>query len=165
MRARGVALCLSALVSACATQTYDRARAEAPLRSAVEKPLYDLSLMRDEPPPLLAQALEHPFRLVDGADCAALLEEIAALDDILGPDIDREREEDDAFDAAQILTGAVSGVWSLPYRSIVRRLSGAHQREGRLREAILAGLVRRGFLKGAARQAGCSAPSSLGPLD
>lgn len=59
------------------------------------------------------------------------------------------------IDATQILTGAVSGALSLPYRGIIRRVTGADRRERLLRRAILAGMVRRGFLKGAAHAAGC----------
>lgn len=85
------------------------------------------------------------------------MEEIRALDGILGSDIDVARDpEDDTFSATELLTGAVGGVWSLPYRSIVRRITGANRRERELRQAILAGMVHRGFLKGVAAQAGCS---------
>lgn len=154
-------LVLCASVAGCATRTYNpRARDEEPMRGAMEAPLRDLSLLRDAPPALLTEAAENPFRLPADADCQALIEEITALDAILGPDIDTPRDsEDDAFNATELLTGAVSGVWSLPYRSIVRRVTSAAQRDRTLRQAVLAGMVRRGFLKGAVERTGCPAPS------
>jgi hypothetical protein len=160
------ALSIAVLEAGCATRTYDRGAAEAPLRGVVERPLYDLSLMRDAPPPLLLEAMAHPFELSGAADCASVTGEIAALDAMLGPDIDRARADDEErIDAGQILTGVITSAWSLPYRSIVRRLSGADRRERRLREAILAGMVRRGFLKGWAHRSGCASPSPPGPPD
>jgi hypothetical protein len=151
---------LSGATSGCATRTYNRARDEANFRGAVEEPLRDLSVLRDAPPALLAEVAAAPFRLSADVDCRALMEEIAALDGILGPDIDVAHDpNDETFSATELLTGAVGGVWSLPYRSIVRRITGANRRERELRHAILAGMVRRGFLKGTAAQAGCS-PSS-----
>lgn len=157
---------LCGLISGCATRTYDRARDEGNFRGAVEEPLRDLSVLREAPPALLADAAAAPFRLSADVDCGALMEEIAALDGVLGPDIDVARdEEDESFSATELLTGAVSGVWSLPYRSIVRRISGANRRERELRHAILAGMVRRGFLKGAAARAGCFASSQGNALD
>jgi hypothetical protein len=158
-------LILCGLIAGCATRTYDRARDEANLRGAVEEPLRDLSVLRDAPPPLLAEAAADPFRLSADADCEALTEEITALDRILGSDVDVPRDPaDETFSATELLTGAVGGIWSLPYRGIVRRITGANRREGELRQAILAGMVRRGFLKGAA-QAGCSASSQDSILD
>lgn len=154
----GLVLC--AFAAGCATRTYDpRAREDEALRGAVEEPFRDLSLLRDAPPALLTQAVEDPFRLPADGDCQALMEEIAALDAILGPDIDTPREsEDDSFNATELLTGAVGGVWSLPYRSIVRRVTSAAERDRTLRQAVLAGMVRRGFLKGAVARTTCPAP-------
>lgn len=98
------ALMLCAFAAGCATRTYydPRAREEEPLRGAMEAPLRDLSLLRHDPPALLTQAAENPFRLPADADCQALIEEIAALDAILGPDIDTPRDsEDDAFNVCE----------------------------------------------------------------
>jgi hypothetical protein len=79
---------------------------------------------------------------------------------VLGPDLDAadEQEDDSEFDASGLLSGAIGGIVGLPYRSIVRRLSGAAGRERVLRDAIFAGMVRRAFLKGAARTACALAP-------
>jgi hypothetical protein len=93
--------------------------------------------------------------LASDAECSAVLDEISALDLVLGPDLDDadEHEEESDIDAAGLLANAIGGIIGLPYSSIVRRLSGAAGRERVLREAIFAGMVRRAFLKGVARTA------------
>lgn len=157
-------LVLCASLAACATRAYDRTRTQRPFSGAVEEPLRDLSLLRDAPPPILTAAAEAPFSLAPDATCEAVLQDIAALDAILGPDVDTTQDpEGGAINGTELLTGAIGGVWSLPYRSIIRRVTGARQRESALRRAILAGMVRRGFLKGVAARAECN--QTTDPID
>jgi hypothetical protein len=108
----------------------------------------------------LIRAAEAPYALPSDPACSAILNEISALDLVLGPDLDAAdgREEKSNFDASGLLSGAMGGIIGLPYRSIVRRISGAEGRERVLRDAIFAGMVRRAFLKGVAVAACAPAP-------
>lgn len=147
------------LVSACASTTYtDRSSEDRRVSGAFQQPFRDVSWMRENPPDILIRAVEAPYALEPDAECGPLLEEITALDAVLGPDLDAENppEERSSTDALGLVAGAIRGAISLPYRSIIRRLSGAEERDHVLRDAIFAGMVRRAFLRGVAQRADCA---------
>jgi len=87
------------------------------------------------------------------------------LDSILGPDLEgqpgassrpiisRESAERSARSAAR---GAASS-W-IPFRGFVRELTGAERHSRAVKEAVLAGMVRRAYLKGLREQLQCRAP-------
>jgi hypothetical protein len=116
----------------------------------------DLSLLQDAPSSeVLLTAAAGPY-VTDGlADCLTISRELAALDTVLGPDIDGSSAAPDA--SAHLAAGVIGGVFGLPFRGVVRQLSGAQQREVTRQAAVLAGMVRRGFLKGRASLA-CPQP-------
>ncbi len=150
---------LAAMLCGCATTTYSDHAGDTRVRGAFEQPFRDVSWMREEPPEVLTRVVEAPYSL-ESAECSAILNEISALDLVLGPDLDAPEVEDSddeesSADATGLLSGAIRGVIGLPYRGVFRRLSGAERRDHVLEEAILAGLARRAFLKGVGRQAGC----------
>jgi hypothetical protein len=60
---------------------------------------------------------------------------------------------------------AIGGVIGLPFRGVIRTLSGADYRERVLADAILSGIARRAFLKGAGRAAGCEGLPMLDVLE
>ena len=123
------------------------------------QPLHDLSLMHEVAPPILLDAQAHPYQTPDDIQCAALLSQISALDQVLGPDVDAPPTPNQHGDGvAHLATDAVGGALSLPYRGIVRRISGAEREDKALRAAILAGVARRAFLKGIAQDRLCSPP-------
>lgn len=138
---------LLAGVAACATPGPERSR--DPVGAAIEQPMRDLSLMQDAalPEPLRKAAIA-PYGVEGLADCRAIQIELAALDGVLGGDIDAPATAPDG--SGQFAAGLIGSVFGLPFRGVVRQVTGAHQRE-RIREAaVLAGMVRRGFLKGRA---------------
>ena len=145
--------------SGCAATTYSQRVGDRRMSGAFEQPFADSGWTRENPPQVLIHAAEAPYALPGDAACAAILDEVAALDQVLGPDLDAEDHPGEEFgeNARSFVIGAVAdaigGVVGLPYRSIVRRVSGANRRERTLREAIFAGMVRRAFLKGVARTA------------
>jgi len=47
----------------------------------------------------------------------------------------------------------------IPFRGILREVSGASEHQRRIRAAIQAGLARRGFLKGVGETHGCKYPA------
>ncbi|MBA3067432.1 MAG: hypothetical protein FP825_03000 [Hyphomonas sp.] len=162
---------LFALMQACTSTTYEDKPGEARVQGAMEQPFRDISWMRENPPDILIRAAETPYLWDPAATCEDFHAEILALDLILGPDLDQVPEEDEesSSDGAGLLSSAIGGLIGLPYRGIVRRISGAEKRERELRKAILAGMVRRAFLKGLARDAGCPGaelvlPDEIPPL-
>jgi hypothetical protein len=82
-----------------------------------------------------------------------------ALDVILGPDLDTLKAADKPNEFAKTaLVGAVRGL--LPYSGLLRLITGAKARQRRIAEAIAAGGVRRGYLKGLGESLGCAVPAA-----
>jgi hypothetical protein len=108
----------------------------------------------------MGQVVSAPYSPPVDPGCAGLASEIAALDGILGADLDaaaatgrRGRSL-----AAKSLTQAAHSL--VPYRSWVRKLSGAEKRDERLAAAIITGTTRRAYLKGLGSARGCAPPAS-----
>jgi hypothetical protein len=136
---------------------------------AASSPLRDLNLMKKEIPVVLLAAMDAPYQTRTAFDCPSIAQEVAALDIVLGPDVDVPDEErrrdyyrigaEEAADAAlDAVRDAAEGV--VPVRSWVRRLTGAQQHDKKIKEAIYAGSVRRAFLKGMGDQRGCMHPAA-----
>ena len=127
--------------------------------TAATAPLEDLNLRRQEVPEILISARNSPYGTQDLRRCSAIISQIAALDDALGPDVDEPEQQTGTGDqAANLALDMVRDTATdfIPLRSWVRRLSGAAARDQQVQAAIRAGLVRRGFLKGIALQRRCS---------
>lgn len=150
------ALLLILLLPACAS-TQRVAGQQGGYEQAAATPLYDINVLRTKIPAALVAAESRPYLTPTPLTCAAIEREVAALDDALGPDLDIAPKADDpsllargsdiAKDASVSLVG--SGAASLiPFRGWVRTLSGAERNDEIVREAIVAGGVRRGYLKG-----------------
>lgn len=145
-------------LSACATTTYaGPSSSGSRVGNAMAQPLRDISWMREDPPESLSQAMLDPYRLAGDVSCDELLSEIAALNVLLGPDVDAyEVTGDSGAYAGGLAIDAIAGIVGLPFRGVFRWVSGADKREKALAAAILSGVSRRSFLKGAARQMGCA---------
>jgi hypothetical protein len=155
-------LLVSAVACGCTSTTYKDKTGDARVQNAFEQPLRDVSWMRENPPEILIRAAENPYARSVPTDCLEVLSEIEALDLVLGPDLDRLAEEDSESDSDGngMLSGAIGSLIGLPYRGVIRSISGAGKREKGLRKAILAGMVRRGFLKGLVLDAACNDPEA-----
>ena len=132
-------------------------------------PLHDLNLMRVEIPPVLLAARLAPFARPDDLSCAALAVHILELDAVLGVEPDTaqappddaliERGADLAVDAVEgLLQGALAGV--IPFRRWVRMLTGAERHAREVAAAIVAGSLRRAYLKGLGDHGGCEPPAA-----
>lgn len=139
----------------CATtsQTSSERGADA-VSGAVSQPLRDLSLIRKAVPEVLARAVADPYATSTPVDCGALTREIGDLDAVLGPDL-KAGGKDKGGDAFDMVSGALGSAIDLPFRGVVRKVSGAEKHDRDAARAVLAGMVRRGFLKGQALTAGC----------
>lgn len=124
---------------------------------AVASPLTDLNIVSRDIPPTLQLAQIEPYRLEGLAECPALWDEIEALDAVLGPDADAPADKDGIVNKG-LKTGGSFLSGFIPFRGIVRRVSGAKAEEDRFEAAVYAGVARRSFLKGVAQGRECSAP-------
>jgi hypothetical protein len=103
-------------------------------------------------PPILRSAADAPYQIASPVGCEALDQEIARLDEALGPDVDAESPEEPGV-VERAVTGAVRG--AIPYRWALRWMIGAESKERAFAEAVQAGTARRGFLKGMRRGLAC----------
>ena len=85
------------------------------------------------------------------------MSEVSALDEVLGPDLDLPEEERARISAGRMAKTVVGSF--IPFRGLIREVSGANDHDRRIRAAIQAGLARRGFLKGAGQAKGCAYPA------
>lgn len=119
-------------------------------------PVTDLNIDKKEIPELLIQAQRDPYRL-EGLDrCRELIAAVEEFDEMLGPDLDLPQEERDSITASRVGKAVVGSF--IPFRGIIREVSGASEHARRTRAAIQAGLARRGFLKGIGQERGCKYP-------
>lgn len=128
-----------------------------PVSSAVTAPFNDLNLIRPAIPELLQEAEKKPYDLPEDLSCESLSVRIAALDEVLGSDIDASdtdeeksivvRGQDELGDAA---VGALRSTTEsvIPFRSWVRKLTGAEKYSKKVQRSIASGEARRSFLKG-----------------
>lgn len=123
----------------------------------IATPVSDLNLKKDKIPDVLLAAQAQPYDLSGLGSCKRLTGAIAELDGILGADLDLPQTDDDSASAGSIAKSAVGSF--IPFRGLIREISGANSHERRLQSAIMAGSVRRGFLKGVGQQRGCAYPA------
>jgi hypothetical protein len=120
------------------------------------QPARDIGVERIRVPPLLAEARADPYSLTGLRTCRQLAEAIDALDEVLGPDFDSPSEAGGTRAGRMAAAGGRAIVNSLiPFRGVVRELTGSAAADRRLNDAVDAGLARRGFLRGIRHQRGC----------
>lgn len=130
---------------------------EPDVRDIATTPIRDLNLSRDEIPPILQQAALAPYASDGLGGCGEIGRAIAALDAVLGADLDVASDEGGDISVGRIASSAVGSL--IPFRGIVRELTGAAEHQRQFEEAIIAGAVRRGYLKGLGQQRGCAYPA------
>ena len=114
-----------------------------------------------EVPPKLQAIQGAPYSLAGLGKCAAIIREVTELDEVLGPDvnetIDKSRAQKREETAGRV-AGSVAGS-IIPFRGLIGEVTGANAERRRYAEAVYAGTVRRGFLKGVGLERGCKAPA------
>ncbi|MCJ2185326.1 hypothetical protein [Novosphingobium beihaiensis] len=121
-------------------------------------PVDDLNVGRDgEIPPLLIAAQADPYALEGLGKCRQLSAAITGLDAVLGPDIDLPQEERDRISGGRVAKWVVSSF--IPFRGLIREISGANSQDRKVSAAIQAGVARRSFLKGVGMTRGCKYPA------
>lgn len=114
---------------------------------AVTQPLSDLNLRNKEIPLILQLAQDEPYNLSELKGCDAIRTEVTRLDQVLGPDANEPAERVGLVNRGLRTGGNVLG-GMIPFRGLVRQVSGAKAEEKRWETAIYAGVARRSFLKG-----------------
>lgn len=120
------------------------------------QPARDVGAKKTAVPPVLANAIAAPYGAAGTATCRQITAGLRDLNATLGPDFvaGAQTNEDRASKIAE--AGGRTVVNSiLPFRGLVREISGAAPAQRRLNAAIDAGYARRGFLRGLARAKGC----------
>jgi len=143
--------------------------AEHKATDIITQPVRDVGLFGRAVPEPLQRARHDPYSLAASWSCTDIDSEIARLDDALGPDpmFEAERKESRVGKVAE--AGGRAVVNSLiPFRTVVREVSGAAPAERRLQTAIDIGHERRGFLRGVYQMRSCGpfaaeAPQRVGP--
>ncbi|MGE0179063.1 MAG: hypothetical protein AB7O91_04510, partial [Sphingomonas sp.] len=121
------------------------------------EPARDVGLQRTRIPPILERAAVDPYSLTGMRACGQIAIEVDALSRVLGPDFDAGPSPRRGSRAGQIAEAGGRAVVNsiIPFRGVVRELSGSAEADRRLQAATDAGIARRGFLRGVQRTRGC----------
>jgi len=145
-------------------QTTTEANSESVV-GAAKAPLRDLNLIRTQVPDVLILALADPYARPKTKKCQELETLIQPLDDALGADLDvpPTAAELSMYQRGRpVALGAMAYVASdvIPFRGVIRQLSGAAKHDQYVQAAIVAGFSRRAYLKGLGEARGCKPPAT-----
>lgn len=138
-------------------------------RDAATAPLEDLNLKQKSIPAVLQRAVADPYDMTGLDRCEPIAAEVGRLDAALGPDLDEAPPPDSRSKGKKVADAAysvgVSGVRDttrdvLPFRSWIRKLTGAAKHDKAIAKAIASGGVRRGYLKGVGMRMNCAPPAA-----
>lgn len=118
-------------------------------REIAGQPARDVGVSKVTIPPVLSEAIANPYGPKNTRNCAAIAVGLRDLNAVLGPDFvaGAATNENRASKIAE--AGGKTIVNSLiPFRGLVREVTGAAPAQRRLNAAIDAGYARRGFLRG-----------------
>lgn len=120
------------------------------------QPARDVGISKREVPPILEKAFSDPYSLKGLKTCVALANEVKALNEVLGADysVGNEYKENRAGKLAE--AGGKTIINSIiPFRGLVREMTGAAPADRHMNAVVDAGLARRGFLRGVHLRQGC----------
>lgn len=121
-------------------------------------PLRDLNIDARDIPQALQLAAADPYATTGLDQCNALVSAIADLDRVLGADYDIAQDDgSDRISEGRIGQSVIGSV--IPFRGILREVTGAADNDRKLRAAYTAGMVRRAFLKGWGLGRNCAYPA------
>ena len=151
-----------ALLSAPALGQTAVAPANVKAQDVAMSPLSDLNVRKKDMPVVLEAAMAKPYTLAGIKSCKGLTVAIMDLDVVLGDDIDVATGEKSDMEKAGNSAGAIakSVIGSfIPFRGVIREVSGANAQDRFWNKALYAGAARRAFLKGIGEQRGCAWPA------
>jgi len=128
----------------------------------VTQPFNDFNLIRTEIPEKLQAIGDKPYAPESPQTCEGIAAEMIELDGILGPDAEVQNTAarqpivsvSAAEKAARNAARGAATSW-IPFRGFVRELTGAERHSRALKEAVLAGMLRRAYLKGLRESSHC----------
>ena len=124
-------------------------------------PLNDVNLRKKAIPPVLVAAIDNPYSTSGLKSCASYTAAINELDGSLGDDFDvvqeKTRDEKRGNGAGAMAKAVIGGL--IPFRGVIREVSGANGQQRNWDRALYAGSVRRAFLKGIGQTKGCAYPA------
>ncbi|MFM6830121.1 MAG: hypothetical protein ACKOVA_07300 [Novosphingobium sp.] len=120
-------------------------------------PVEDLGLRGGKIPPILQAAVADPYDLAGLRTCPQLSRAVTELDTVLGPDRDIPADRAEKLSVGRVAQAAVGSF--IPFRGIIREVSGANKRQRAVDDAVEAGTARRSFLKGYGQARGCTYPA------
>lgn len=120
-------------------------------------PLSDLNIKKGEIPQILLDAQDDPYDLTGLARCPQIAAEVGELNAVLGDDLDVAQAKGNNVSAGRAAQAALGSF--IPFRGLIREVSGANSQDRKIQAAIVAGSTRRGFLKGVGQQRGCRYPA------
>jgi hypothetical protein len=125
----------------------------------VTAPLQDVNLKTKRIPEVLELARGGPYDMGGTSNCAAINRNIVTLTGVLGTDFDtpEDRRPNRGRQAANVGKSVVQGF--IPFRGVIREVTGAAAAQREWDAAVDAGIARRGFLRGVARMRGCRVAS------
>lgn len=130
---------------------------DADVEDIARTPLEVLNIDGDDVPKVLVEAVDDPYRHETLVECNDIVAEIALLDRALGADFDIASAEERSLKLGNTAKSILGSF--IPFRGIISEVSGANDREARQRLAIMAGMVRRSYLKGLGQSRGCPYPA------
>ena len=120
------------------------------------QPARDVGMSKRDIPEILEKAYADPYSLKGLKSCKSLASEVTKLNAVLGADytVGNEYKENRGGKLAE--AGGKTIVNSIiPFRGLVREITGAAPNDRRMNAAVDAGLARRGFLRGVHLKQGC----------
>lgn len=146
-------LCLLPIDSAHAQMK----QADPDAMDVARTPLEDFNIDSKDIPDVLLAASQDPYDSNGIRNCNDVVARIAVLDNVLGPDFDIPQDEGGGISTGRVAKSVVGSL--IPFRGIVREVSGANQKRNEARLAFMAGMVRRAYLKGKGEAQGCAYPA------
>ena len=146
------------------------AGAGAEIKGVLTQPFDDFNLTRTEIPPELLPIEADPYGPPKGSACADLTAEIVKIEGLIGADLVKKEApastslltKDNATQAARNTARSAASSW-IPFRGLVREVTGAESHARAFKEAVLAGMVRRAYLKGLREMRRCPIPAQVTP--
>jgi len=159
---RKIATMLAAFAAISAAPAAAQVVSQDPdMGDAVLSPLEDVNVAQDGLAPILVEATRDPYAHEALRTCNDIVAEIAEIDRVLGNDFDVAEESGRKLSPARIARTIVRSF--VPFRRVIREISGAESRERRVEIAVTAAMVRRGYLKGLGQSRGCDYPARPHP--
>lgn len=136
---------------------------------AVQSPFEDIGMKKQTIPEKLQQIVDNPYAMPEELSCEGIESEITELDTLLGPDVCTPENQTGAASSSKgeyVEKGAglaknravdmvSSRVNIIPFRGVVRQISGAERHLKLVERSYQAGKLRRAFLKGLMVSGGC----------